>query len=88
MFHCVEELHKLGIIHRDINPQHFMKQLNTNQIVLIDFGTAIFLPELPESKIAKLNTSDLNETNFCGKFRGSIEFAALEILHSIVKHEQ
>lgn len=69
MFECIEEIRKLDIIHRDIKPEHFMKRFDTNEIVLIDFGTAIFLPQ----------------TDFCGDFRGTIEFAAFEILRSIVE---
>lgn len=71
MFECIEEIRKLNIIHRDIKPEHFMKRFDTNEIVLIDFGTAIFLPE----------------ADFCGDFRGTIEFAAFEILRSIVNFE-
>ena len=35
MFDCIEELQKLGIIHRDITPSHFMKRSDTEEIILM-----------------------------------------------------
>ena len=77
MFECIEDLNRLGIIHRNIHPQHFMRRLDNGEIVLVDFGSAIFLPESSES-------SYLEE---CLYFEGSLEFAAIEILLSVVVPE-
>lgn len=38
MAHCLDQLHKHNIIHKDINPTNFIWNQKTNEVRLIDFG--------------------------------------------------
>lgn len=40
MINAIEQVHKLGIIHRDIKPDNFLMTLNNKDVKLIDFGLA------------------------------------------------
>jgi cell division control protein 7 len=36
----LEEIHTHGIVHRDVKPDNFLYNANTNEFMLIDFGLA------------------------------------------------
>ena len=38
MLHCIQYIHKCGIIHRDIKPQNFLFSLDNSHIYIVDFG--------------------------------------------------
>ena len=38
MTHCLIQLHKQNIIHKDVNPSNFIWNYKTNQVKIIDFG--------------------------------------------------
>lgn len=87
MLECLAELVRLGIVHRDLSPAHFMRAKNADgtdgRIVLIDFGAAVFV----EPQDAPLNISTLQEENWHKKtYRGSLEFAADEILQFLATY--
>lgn len=75
MWTCIDKLVELGIVHRDITPHHFMK--SKFGVVLIDFGSAFF------ARKCDLDRSDNPEEVF--EFRGSLEFAALEVFEKLCK---
>lgn len=82
MFDCVRELVNCCIIHRDLSPNHFLCT-KTNEIFLIDFGSAKFI------KGGNLNSSnqepsDSVVTTRNQNYRGSVRFAAKEILECLV----
>ena len=35
---CLDNIHKVGIIHRDIKPDNFLYNPELNKFLLIDFG--------------------------------------------------
>jgi cell division control protein 7 len=45
---CLESIHNVGIVHRDVKPDNFLYDIETHECMLIDFG---------------LSEVDLNETN-------------------------
>lgn len=61
---CLAELHAAGLIHRDINPEHIIWNLETNQLKLIDFKLAATLisDRLPE-RVPMLQPPTLLEGN-------------------------
>ncbi|MCS6813335.1 MAG: AAA family ATPase, partial [Cyanobacteria bacterium] len=61
---CLSELHAAGLIHRDINPEHIIWNLETNQLKLIDFKLAATLinDRLPE-RVPTLQPPTLLEGN-------------------------
>lgn len=74
---CLKELQRLGVIHRDLSNQHFMRGPD-KKIILIDFGSAIFT----DSKV-ELNKSTNAADKVFHTFQGSIEFAADDILEHL-----
>jgi protein kinase A len=77
---AVKYLHSMGIIHRDIKPENILL-LNRKQIKLADFGSCIDMNKFtPGSQKTHLN--DL------GKFVGTPEYLAPEILKNCVKSGQ
>lgn len=82
MIDIVKEIHSIGVIHRDINPNHFMRCPTTNKIVLIDFGCAYIMKD--DQVDSEINTSNLHDENLHDEntvcFQGSIEFGPQEIL--------
>lgn len=66
MFECLEQLHKIGAVHRDLSPQNFVTF--ENRLILIDFGTVLFL----------------NKLKFSYDYEGTIEFAARDILDHLI----
>jgi serine/threonine protein kinase len=79
MYECLKELLKVGVIHRDLSYNHFMKSMDNDEIVLIDFGCALIMPQ-PN---LTLNHSNLGDDNTFYTYQGSIEFAALEVLEHL-----
>ena len=69
MFECLEQLHRIGGVHRDLSPHNFVTF--NGRVVLIDFGTIRFLDEA------------INSNSF-SSYEGSIEFAAKDILEHIL----
>ena len=80
MLDCVKELHVNGIIHRDLSPNHFLQ--HNDQIFLIDFGCAIFTKNINDED---LNKSDNEDDKNYNNYKGSIQFAALDILTHLNK---
>lgn len=85
MFDCVRVLVDLGIIHRDITPNHFLSAKTSSgieNIFLIDFGSATFIEG------GDLNSSELVDQNVQQDakhvYQGSVGFAATSILDSLV----
>lgn len=82
MFSCVRNLVDLCIIHRDLTPYHFMCKKdsanNIEKVFLIDFGSSVFIP-VGQS----LNTSRLEKQHY--RYRGSLRFAASQILIELLK---
>jgi serine/threonine protein kinase len=85
MFDCIRELHKNGIIHRDISTGHFLSTKSslddTEKIFLIDFGSAS-------------SNEKEKETNSFGKvfyreyrvrYLGTVLYASNEILNGLMK---
>ncbi len=64
----VHQLHAKGILHRDIKTENLMLDMAKNQISLVDFGNAIYLPEGKDAFV---------ESNA----RGTIYNLAPELLH-------
>lgn len=87
MFGCLRELASKAIIHRDLTPNHFLctkneKSDEIEKIILIDFGSAVFI------KDGKLNKSTLESSDATDehhKYRGSVRFAAKDILEHLIK---
>lgn len=80
IFACVKELFRLGVIHRDLSFNHFMKSVESDEIILVDFGSAIL-----KDPTVSLNLNQSNwekDAAFC-QYQGSIEFAAAEILEHL-----
>lgn len=40
MLHCIQYIHKHGIIHRDIKPQNFLFSIDNKRVYIIDFGVS------------------------------------------------
>jgi serine/threonine protein kinase len=64
MCRCVAVLRKLGIVHRDIRPTHFLNiSLSSNKpyLMLIDFGFAYVIPSTQKQELVPFNGS----SHFC-----------------------
>jgi hypothetical protein len=77
MFSCVAGLRRLGIVHRDLTPRHFLHSDTdahsaSHGLFLIDFGFSLLLP---------LNEDDCRDllVEFCG----STYFAPTSLLHQL-----
>ena len=77
MFSCVAGLRRLGIVHRDLTPRHFLRSDTdahsaSHGLFLIDFGFSLLLP---------LNKDDCRDllVEFCG----STYFAPISLLHQL-----
>ena len=55
---AIAAIHKANIIHQDINPRNILFNQKTEELKVIDFGIATFLPER--------NSSLQNPNNFAG----------------------
>jgi serine/threonine protein kinase len=71
MLKCVEELNACNIIHRDLSPKHFFQRIDQDSLFLIDFSSALVFEKKP--------------TNEYKCYKGSLQFAAQEILECIVE---
>ena len=82
MLSCLSLLQKNGIIHRDLSPNHFLvrNENGKDQVFIIDFGSAYLAPL--NSHTEDMNNSKNAEGNL-DIFKGSIQFAALEILQNL-----
>lgn len=86
MFTCVQELHKNGVIHRDLSPAHFYIHTEKNLeefVFVIDLGSAIFMEE--ENRKKALHESDIKADPDAKNYAGSVQFAADDILDVILK---
>ena len=83
MFDCLETLQRYGVIHRDLSPNHFLKRMvdGKENVFVIDFGAAFLIP--PENSATDLNESDNRQAELTN-YRGSIQFAALDILQNLI----
>lgn len=83
----VQELHHLGIVHRDLKLENIIVQPNGN-IVLIDFGFACFFKEkgsttisesnIPENSYESRNLNSNLNSNFCSGYKGTLSYAGPE----------
>mmetsp|Transcript_10709 Transcript_10709/g.40089 ORF Transcript_10709/g.40089 Transcript_10709/m.40089 type:complete len:325 (+) Transcript_10709:585-1559(+) len=71
MIDCIQEIHKLGYLHRDVKPSNFVvgrKPGTENKIFLIDFNLA---------RRFKLSTGDLRPPRKHAGFRGTARYASI-----------
>ena len=83
MFGCLQTLQTYGVIHRDLSPSHFLKKVVDDQevVFIIDFGCAYLAPQ--KGSITNMNESNNDKDVKMTNYKGSIQFAALEILEDL-----
>jgi len=77
MLLCLQSIHQLGVLHRDIKPKNFMMKISSEdqdmsaELHLIDFGMATTI--LPQTN---QDSEDLNESNTqsCKDFTGNLKY--------------
>lgn len=85
IFDCLNELYDMGIVHRDLSNNHFMKTPEGN-VALIDFGSSVILDD--DKRCLNLNNSNLSPDDKFRHFHGSVEFAAKQILMHLAYPER
>lgn len=78
MFKCVRDLANKGIIHRDLTPNHFLCTKNSTGRI-----EKIFLIKSGKMNKSILESSDSADEHH--KYRGSVRFAARDILDNLYK---
>ena len=71
MLKIIENVHDLGVLHRDIKPDNFMLN-EKNQLILIDFGLSIFI----ENRNDVLKKKDMKQET---SITGNILFASPKV---------
>jgi len=60
MIHIMEDIHTVGVIHRDIKPHNFM--FHGSQIYIIDFGMSVFESNLTDKYFTGCNSENIMGT--------------------------
>lgn len=79
MIDCLQQLHSIGVLHRNLVPGHFLRCPLTKKLFLIGFGSIFFIDESSRKELCTIR-----HDNKCDEHQGTINFAPIDVLEHFV----